>query len=521
MTCLHKPVGVLVVLLFTFLPAVLFSQSLKANWGQSSIDVPTFIQTDPSGNVFRTSFEDSLLVKMNADGHVLWSVGFPVQPNDSAAVVAGLAVDANGNSYVVGSYKTTHINFGTTTLLANTSKGHNSLFLTTYDANGNFRWAITTAINSTASVNAIKVNNNGEIFLTGDIDTVTAIFGSTTLHSGVFHVKINADKSIAWAKEIHSDDQISAGGMDVDHSGNSIVTGNFTGATCSTNGTTLPNTNSATSDIFIIQFDTNGNVGLSQTDGTAANNDWIRSMAIGASGSLYITGTHEDHSLFIKAYDVDGNYAWENPYYRSSSIYYSADLNVDGDENVYITGIFYGSEMDIDTVTLSVSGASNALFAASFNKNGHLRWTGATDYSYGEHIVAGAGGKVYLTGSIISPTLTLGSVVLTNRNSPNSNSGFLAQLNQNNLTTGIFSSVASEQTALVYPNPTSGSTRFSGLKAAQWKLSIYSMNGISVYQTAFYASQVEVDLSAYPKGFYFYELQSDTEERAVGKISLE
>ncbi|MDB5272093.1 MAG: C-terminal target protein [Chitinophagaceae bacterium] len=517
----NKIISGLFLVLLTFFPAVLFSQSLNANWGQSSINDPNFIQTDASGNVFRTSFEDSILVKMDSDGNVLWAVDFPVQPNDSAAILAGLAIDANGNSYVVGSYQTTHISFGSTTLSADTSKGHSSLFLTTYDADGNFRWAITTAINSTASVNAIQVNNSGEIFLSGDIDTASATFGSTTLHSGVFHVKINPDKSIAWAKEIHSDDQIFAGGMDVDDSGNSIVTGNFTGTACSIGTTSLLNTNAATSDIFILQFDTNGDVQLSQTNGTSGNNDWVRGMAIAASGNLYITGTHEDFSLFIKAYDVHGNYLWENHYYHYPNVYYSSDLSVDAQENVYITGSFDGSEMDLDTITLSVSGTSNALFAVSFNQYGHLRWAGATDHSYGEHIVADASGKVYLTGGISGPTLTLGSIVLANRNTPISNSGFLAQLNQDNLTTGLFSSLAPQQSALVYPNPTSGNIHLSGLKAAQWKLNIYSMTGTSVYQTQFNASQVDVDMSAYPKGFYFYELQSDAEEMTTGKISLE
>ena len=89
-----------------------------------------------------------------------------------------IAVDANGNSYVTGSFFGS-ATFGTTTL---TSSGYEDIFVAKMDNNGNWLWA-----NKAGGTNwdygyGIAVDANGNSYVTGYF-WGNATFGTTTLTS--------------------------------------------------------------------------------------------------------------------------------------------------------------------------------------------------------------------------------------------------------------------------------------------------------------------------------------------------
>ncbi|MDB5255835.1 MAG: C-terminal target protein [Chitinophagaceae bacterium] len=497
-------------------PIVSSAQSINAVWGQSTIGSTDFIKTDPDGNVFRTSFKDSLLVKIDTDGHVIWSIPFPAQPVDSAAIIQGLAVDGDGNAYIVGSFKSGNITLGSTTLHADTTGRHSSLFMVKYNTNGLQVWAITAAVNASAQAVGIAADQEGDLFISGNLSGHAAFFGSTAVDDSLFHVKYDTDGDVVWAKGIFGE-AIFMGGVTVDADGNSIITGNYGGSICTTASTTLTNSGNTT-DIFIIKFSPSGNVVWAKSKGTASADDWVRSIDVDGDANVYLSGTHRVNSLFLKKLDDSGNDAWEVYAYNASCTYIAAKVCTDPQGNVYMAGFFIGPELILGSTTLETIGTGNQLFVASFNSAGNIRWAGVADNCIGEQLESDNNGHVYLTGNMNGATLSLGSVVLAN-NSAHGNSRFLAKLSQDNIATGIFS--AENKLISLSPNPTSGKVLVNGLKEGHWKMEVHAINGQLVYSTTFSGTQTDADLTSYPKGLYVLKLKSDEDLIMTGKIIVE
>jgi len=122
---------------------------------------------------------DIFVAKMDINGNWLWAKQAGGTSYDYGL---GIAVDANGNSYVTGYFKST-ATFGTTTL---TSSGYEDIFVAKLNSSGNWLWAKQAGGTSSDYTNDIAVDANGNIYVTGEIFEESAIFGTTTLNSSGF-----------------------------------------------------------------------------------------------------------------------------------------------------------------------------------------------------------------------------------------------------------------------------------------------------------------------------------------------
>ncbi len=506
----------------------LFAQSIHANWGQVSpvISSPDFIKTDDEGNLLRTSFKDSMLVKVNSDGDVQWGIEFPIQPEDSAAVITGLAVDGDNNIFVSGSYKSGQIIFGSITLNADTSERLSSLFLVKYNSEGDLLWAITTGIDASPSVISIDADVNGNVFIFGNTssESESTVFGSTTIEEGLFCIKFDQDGDIVWVNNITtSGGSVFAAGVGTDGDGNSIVTGNFTGSTCSI-GSTVINNSGTEGETFVFKFAPNGNVLWGNAFGSASDEEWVQSITLDQEDNIYIAGHHKTPpspvlEFFIAKYNASGVSIWDKKFTGDYDRCIAQKISTDLEGNLYVVGLFKGDEIVLGALTLTANNSSNWLFVASFDSNGDTRWAGLEEDCVGEQIAIDKEDNIYITGNMNGASLTLGSVVLNNINTPNGNSRFLARLNSDNTTTGIFSS--EKQLVLVSPNPSHGNVNISGLKEGHWKIQVLGMTGQLIYTSDFAATEFPLDLSSQPKGLYLLRLQNEKDEVMSGKIVVE
>jgi hypothetical protein len=139
------------------------------------------------------------LVKYDANGSVLWAKGSVGSGSDAAH---SISADGNGNAYVTGSYASSPIAFGTSTLTA----GNGNLFLTKYDANGNTLWAKSSggAQNTGYSVSS----NSTGAFVTGSKGQPMMILGSYTLSASgsepSFVAKFDANGNVTFAAGLNS-----------------------------------------------------------------------------------------------------------------------------------------------------------------------------------------------------------------------------------------------------------------------------------------------------------------------------
>src|SRR4051812_43030090 len=152
---------------------------------------------------------------------------------------------------------------------------------------------------------AVAADKNGNILITGFFFDTPLTFGSYVLtnssnsFSDIFIAKYDAAGNVLWAHSAGGPGYDLSVSITVDTMGNSIITGQFSGASMTFNSTTLTNagTNS-TDDIFIAKYDPSGNLVWVKSAG-GAGNDEGSSVAADANGNIYMTGIFDSPSIIF------------------------------------------------------------------------------------------------------------------------------------------------------------------------------------------------------------------------------
>lgn len=284
----------------------------------------------------------------------------------SSDIGYGIASDASGSIYVTGYFKSASLTFGTTIL---TNAGSNDIFIAKYDNIGNILWAKSAGgIYSDISY-GISTDKSGNIFITGSFSSPTIKFGTTTLTrvgaSDIFIVKYDTFGNVLWAKSAGGTSNDVSNSVTTDKKGHVFITGYFTSPTITFGTTTL--TNSDTYNVFIVKYDSLGNC------------FWAKSATgppLGIANSV--------------ATDTNGN--------------------------VFVTGYFTGAYITFETTALINPG----IFIVKYNTFGKVLWAKsavgtANDVSYG--VSTDARGNAFITGSFAGTSITFGTTTLTNAGS--------------------------------------------------------------------------------------------------------
>jgi len=368
-----------------------------------------------------SGYDDIFVAKLDSSANWLWA---KQAGGTSSDIGYGIAVDAYGNSYVTGYFKSSSCSFGTITL---TSSGYEDIFVAKLDINGNWLWAKQAGGTSEDGGTSIAVDANGNSYVTGSFKE-SANFGTTTLTSSgswdIFVAKIDHNGNWLWAKQAGGTDNDGGISIAVDDNGNSYVTGGFYGSSCSFSTITLINSSIEYSDIFVAKIDYNGN--------------WLWAKQAGGTG-------------------YDAGYG----------------IAVDTNGNSYVTGEFDGSAT-FGTTTFTSSGGSD-IFVAKLDSNGNWLWAkqaGGTDDDYGKGIAVDNNGNSYVTGYFWS-SATFGTTTLTSSSDYGSDIFVtkLGEVNSISLPDIIsFSGIHS-----IYPNP------FNPLTTIDYEISMPADVKIEVY----------------------------------------
>ena len=509
-------------------------------------DISASLATDGSGNVLVTgSFEsstitfgtttlnntggaDMFIVKYDALGNVLWAKSAGGSSNDYGYSVA---IDYNGNAVITGYFMSPIITFGTTAL---TNAGNKDMFIVKYDAAGNVAWAKSAGGTSADEANSIATDDNGNVLVTGSFKDSTITFGTTTLtnagNSDMFIVKYDATGNVVWAKSAGGGFTDISTSVATDGSGNVLVTGNFDSPTLTFGTTTLTNINSLT-DMFIVKYDAAGNVIWAKSMG-GSDYDGSYSVATDGNGNVLITGSFMSPNItfgtttlnnvgivniFLVKYDAAGNIIWA----KSAGGFlldFAFSVTTDASENVLVTGGFLSPDITFGTTTLTNAYAGNYdMFIVKYDALGNVIWAKSEggDYSDEGHSVAADGsGNIFVTGGFNSSTITFGTTTLTNSIYDNGHM-FIAKINT---TTGI-ENIENSSEILLYPNPTNGLITLSlSRKLNNAAIQLISITGQMVMeQTNLAGDKFTFDISEQAKGFYFLEVK---EARNISRIKL-
>jgi hypothetical protein len=483
------------------------------------------------------------LAKFDSSGNNLWakSAGGGANEGTEAVNAIGLGTDANGNVYVVGSYTTTDAIFGNVTLA---SVFNGSSFLVKYDAQGNALWALNVGGNlNNANSIAVDANGNSFITGSFTGSYIIGGPDSVPLNSNIegYTIKYDSAGNSVWATGI-SGNNVFNNAITLDAAGNVYVTGSYDGDSVLI-GNSIVLSNNHGDGMFTVKYDKNGNplwaknVSLSSFVNPGG-------IATDGQGNVYVTGyTTADtlifgidttitgsstSNIFIAAYDSSGNSKWLHSTTNNNNIT-SSCISANASGQVFITGSFATPSVVIGNTTLvnnDTLGPEQAFFIAEYNSAGDVVWvTGGlsanNDMDAGASLQADNKGHLYVTGIYAGPSIIFANDTLLPFGTPPGPANvFVVKYEASETSVGIAAPETTINNITVYPNPSTGSFCFKGISNGS-TIEIYNVLGQRLYSAIPTGDTYVMNIGAEAKGVYLYRVVASDNLVQQGKIVLQ
>lgn len=381
-------------------------QTTSANWpqvaGSNGKDAGAGVIIGKNGNIYTAGTyngqcyfgtklvksygdNDIFLASYSAIGELQWVKTFGSSSQDAAS---SISQDASGNIFISGSFRNTIVFDNAATL---TSAGIDDIFVAKLDASGNVIWASKAGGTNQDVSYSLAVDNAGNPVITGYYNQ-TATFGTTQLVSAggtdVFVAKYDGSNgNLIWANSAGSVSRDLSNGIAIGASNSVYICGEFKGNALfqgqNGNGVTLSNIANSETDIFVVKYNSNGNVDYAKSFGSTSV-DAAYGIAIDQSTSeAYVTGLFSGPILFgsinlvcagnsdafILKLDINGNPVWAK---RCGGISQDAAHGI-----TYLNGTVYfcGSFSDIATFGTTSLNATNKnldIFVSSISSTGNF-----------------------------------------------------------------------------------------------------------------------------------------------------
>ena len=354
-----------------------------------------------------------------------WSGSFGSYSAESGNAID---IDASGNTFVVGKYRNT-VDFdpGSGAFLM-TSEGESDIFILKLDANGQFLWVKGIGGSSFDYANDIKVDANGDLFITGVFKNTVDFDPGSSTHNltsngqyDAFVLKMDNNGNHIWSVSYGGGGYDYGNEIDVDSFGNIWVIGSFRNTVDFNPGSaTSDKTSVGGEDIYVLKLNFLGNFLSVQTMG-GTDNDNPLSLAIDAFGFLFVTGTFEGTAdfnpgntttnlsssgstdIFLVKLNFSGGLLFAKSFGGTGDDG-ATDVKIDANGNLLMTG-YFSETVDFDpsnngTTNLSSLGFEDA-FTLKLNNLGDLVWAksfGNNNFIRGNVVNYDSDGNIYTGG---------------------------------------------------------------------------------------------------------------------------
>jgi hypothetical protein len=348
-----------------------------------------------------------------------------------------VCIDIDDNIVIIGEFHSPTITFGTTTLI-NTNSAAPDIYIVKYDSSGNVIWAISEGGTAYDDAFDVDMDTSGNIIVTGIFESPLITFGTTTLiNSGwadIFVVKYDSSGNVLWAKSAGGAFDDYGNGVSIDQMGNIFISGFFESSSINFGTSSLNNIDPGSADLFIVKFSPYGNVLWIKSAG-GQSDDSMESISTDADGISLITGIFYSTSisfgatslinaglgdLFITKLDSSGNFIWAKSAGGISDDS-GANIAIDGNGNVIVTGSFASPTITFGTITLiNAYPFGSDIIVVKYDGSGNVLWamsSGGDDTDMGLGIAIAADGNIFISGAFQSDTINFGSISLANVNS--------------------------------------------------------------------------------------------------------
>ena len=336
--------------------------------------------TDANSNVYVASDNNLTgfieIDKYNSSGLLLNTVNIPISPDQ---FLGDIKVDKYENIYICGGFQGT-LNLGIHTLTSSQDVG----FIAKMDSTLNFVWAKELDSTTYSRAYELTIMNESDIYITGlfqnDIDlgaiSLTGV-GIPDMFVGKFY---SGDGACIWAESFAYDASTSfvSPSICLDPKGHILITGSFQGTMSIQNSkiTSFPGYD----DIFVVKILSTGKLIWLKMCGGAAG-DTSHDIESDSEENVYITGSYTSGSYFSPE-EIDsrgGTDIYLTKFNKDGTLVdivtagginndSGADLVLDAEENIYITGYFEGEAEFSPYVVMSPPGGSLDAFLGKIPK---------------------------------------------------------------------------------------------------------------------------------------------------------
>lgn len=355
--------------------------------------------------------------------------------NSSDEIGWGTCSDNSGNSYLIGSFSSSSMVVGGTTL-TNAGIASSDIFLIKYDSAGTVQWAKSYGTANNDEGRYIAVDDSGNIYITGHFNGASLTMGSITLtNSGnddIFIAKLNPTGTVVWATGVGNANDNRPDGLIIDLSGLVVIIGGYTNASLTIGTFTL--TNAGDFDFFVAQFNNaTGQPGYAQGFGGTGRDDAHALTLNKSAGYYYIGGRFDSPTLtlgaitltnsnttsfdaFVFEFNNSQAVSWANSYASSqlNGLSYHGSTNA-----LYACGEFSDSLLVIATDTLVNSNVNTTdafIFSSSNNVHNWAMSFGGSDNDAAYGLATSSTNQIAMSGVFNGTDITFGSTVLTNAN---------------------------------------------------------------------------------------------------------
>ena len=374
------------------------------NLGGKQNETISGIATDPSGNIFLTGYyqsvplvlgidtltdtENIFTLKLNPSGNILWARSSA----GGMCEVHSVTCDNAGNCYITGNYSGSQLVFGSYTL-SNRPTYISCVFITKYTSGGAVDWAKNSTNDGSAGPGftgcsygyayKIEVAPDGSIYIAGGFNTGKIIFGTDTLWTppfspaNVYLLKMDNAGHFIWARTFGNSTDYPKPLLNIDQNSNPIITSQMQMADIILGTDTIVGNYG---DLIMVKYDPAGNR-LWRHKSVLSTYNTVSSSATDPVGNVFICGTYfnwlitfagdtvygnDTASLYLLKYDNDGNEVLIK-HADSCNRDYANGLSIDPIGNVYLTGSFSGTKINIDGQTIPyVNNLYSSVYLAKF-----------------------------------------------------------------------------------------------------------------------------------------------------------
>jgi hypothetical protein len=450
--------GLLLLLgLLTVLPALAEMPAFRwaSRAGGTGHDYGTGIAVDNEGNTFicgyfrgQARFEgegktyeligngeaDMFLAKYNRVGKLVW-----VRPAGGSAddYARAVAIDAEGNCYLTGSFQSPTIKFDEEVIKRNSDS---EIFVAKFDSQGKTLWVRQAggAGGGGGSGNGITVSADGYVYVCGYFRGDIAFNDLNLRNAGfndIFVARYDAAGELDWVRQIGGSGDDAASAITLDPQGNCYITGGFEDEVRFSRSITL--SSAGLVDAFVAKLDNTGRTVWAQRSG-GPNMDIGYGVGLDPQGNVIVSGgfngtesfasemrlhaafrsrkgTHTGifngkglkseggSDVFVAKYDQRSRLTWVRTFGGNKIGCPEAGygLAVDGSGHAHVTGTFAGM-VKFGNNTLFSMGIGD-VFVAELDREGRVTWARQAGGQFSEPIAGHGcavdrGGNTYVVG---------------------------------------------------------------------------------------------------------------------------